>query len=40
MKNFHQFIRRIHSAFMRVLRAIPASFLNLKGGGGQKLAAQ
>ena len=29
-----QFIRAVHSAFMRVLCAIPASFLNLKGGGG------
>ena len=34
MKTFHQFIRAVFAAFMRVLRAIPASFLNLKGGGG------
>ena len=38
MKNLTLAIRAVYAAFVRVLCAIPASFLNLKGGGGQKLA--
>ena len=34
MKNLTLATRAVYAAFMRVLSAIPASFLNLKGGGG------
>ena len=34
MKNSTLAIRALYAAFSRVLSAIPASFLNLKGGGG------
>ena len=34
MKNSTLAIRAVYAAFMRVLSAIPASFLNLEGGGG------
>ena len=34
MKNLTLATRAVYAAFVRVLCAIPASFLNLKGGGG------
>ena len=39
MKTFHQFIRAVYAAFAGVCGAFCAPVLNLKGGGGQKLAA-
>ena len=40
MKNSTLAIRAVYAAFARVLCAIPASFLNFKGGGGAEMNAR